>query len=111
MIPVKSLPDSEMLLKKMEQCKEFVADQEKAELFFNAAAGTLEGAKLPVLKISDYNTVGLSGSDDDRKGNWYRLVRVTGTSSPKGVAGGSLESEKALHSRDRLCGRFSIRPQ
>jgi hypothetical protein len=89
MIPVKSLPDSEMLLKKMEQCKEFVADQEKAELFFDAAVGMLEGAKMPVLKISDYNTVGLSGSDDDRKGNWYRLVRVTGTSSPKGVAGGS----------------------
>lgn len=88
-IPVKSLPGNEMLLEKMKECQEFVADQEKAELFFKSAVQTLEGSKLPILKISDYNTVGLSGSDDDRKGNWYRLVRVTGTSSPKGVAGGS----------------------
>lgn len=89
MVPVKSLPGIDMLLGEIEQCKEFISDQEKAELFFKSAIGIMEGAKLPVLKISDYNTVGLSGSDDDRKGNWYRLVRVTGTSSPKGVAGGS----------------------
>ncbi len=88
-ISAEKIPGSAELLEKMNRCQEFVADQEKAESFFKSAAGLLEGGKLSVLKISDYNTVGLSGSDDDRKGNWYRLVRVTGTSSPKGVAGGS----------------------
>jgi len=89
MVPVESLPASGMLLGKMKQCKEFVSDQEKPESFFKSAIDILEGGKMPILKISDYNTVGLSGLDEDRKGNWYRLVRVTGTSSPKGVAGGS----------------------
>jgi hypothetical protein len=88
-IPVASIPGWEMLKGKMKACLEFVARQEKAEKFFEEAIETLKGAKIPVLKISDFNTNGLSGSDDDRAGNWYRLVRATGTSSPKGVAGGS----------------------
>ncbi len=89
MVPVSNLPGHEMLLDCMDCCLKFIPGQEKAEAFFKSAIGLLKGKKMAVLKISDFNTAGLSGSDNDREGNWHRLVRVTGTSSPKGVAGGS----------------------
>lgn len=88
-ISAKELPGHSMLTDRMIRCLAFVPNQERAEKFFKGAAEILKGQQIPVLKISDSNTVGLSGSDTDREGNWYRLVRVTGTSSPKGVAGGS----------------------
>lgn len=88
-IPAKSLPDHDNLLDKFNRCLAFVKGQEKAEQFFKASIELLRGKEVSVLKISDFNTKGLSGSDDDVNGNWYRLVKATGTSSPKGVAGGS----------------------
>ena len=87
--PVSSLPGYKELLDRLNRCLAFVKGQEKAEEFFKSAIATLKGKSIPVLRISDFNTRGLSGSDDDVEGNWYRLVRAAGTSSPKGVAGGS----------------------
>lgn len=88
-IPALSLPGHAELLDCLNRCCKFVKGQEKAEAFFKSAIALLKGDSMQVLKISDFNTKGLSGSDDDGAGNWYRLVRATGTSSPKGVAGGS----------------------
>ncbi len=88
-IPVASLPDHQQLSDRLNQCLAFVKGQKKAEEFFKSAVALLKSGKLSVLKISDFNTKGLSGDDDDVDGNWYRLVRASGTSSPKGVAGGS----------------------
>lgn len=86
---IKVIPGSKSLKERMNNCIEFVKGQEKAEKFFNSAVDLLNNKSVYVLKVSDFNTKGLFGSDDDRNGNWYRLVRATGTSSPKGVAGGS----------------------
>ena len=88
-IPTSSLPGHAELLGAMKRCLAFVEGQQKAEDFFKSAAALLKGKELPVLKISDFNTKGLSGGDNEVEGNWYRLVRAAGTSSPKGVAGGS----------------------
>ncbi|MDP3758481.1 MAG: hypothetical protein Q8Q86_02080 [Candidatus Daviesbacteria bacterium] len=89
-MPMKDLPGNSMLLGKMIRCLKFAEGQDqKATNFFKNAIDLLGEEKLPILKISDFNTVGLSGSDDDRSGHWYRLVRVVGTSSPKGAGGGS----------------------
>ena len=88
-VPAASIPGHAELLSCMNRCLAFVKDQEKAESFFKSAIALLKGKTMPVLRISDFNTKGLSGSDDNVDGNWYRLVRATGTSSPKGVKGGS----------------------
>lgn len=88
-VPVHFIPGYKTLLDKIKRCIDFLEGQERAEKFFKVAISLLKGGKIPVLKISDFNTSGLSGSDKDRNGHWYRLVRATGTSSPKGVAGGS----------------------
>lgn len=57
--------------------------------FLNAAKKCLEGDKIAVLKISDYNTVGLSGKDEDKNKEWYNLVKSRGSSSKVGGEGGS----------------------
>src|SRR3989344_4055639 len=84
-IPTSSFPGRAELLDRLHRCLAFVKSQEKAEQFFKSAIALLEGKNIQVLKISDFNTKGLSGSDDEVAGNWYRLVKAAGTSSPKGV--------------------------
>lgn len=44
---------------------------------------------IQLLEISDYNTVGLSGANDDRKGNYRLLMKEIGASYKSGGAGGS----------------------
>jgi hypothetical protein len=88
-IPTTELPGHAEFLDKLSRCLKFVKGQEKAENFFKSAAALLKGRDLPILKISDFNTKGLTGGDDEVGGNWYRLVRAAGTSSMKGVGGGS----------------------
>lgn len=85
----KDLPGRDELLDRMHRCLTFVKGQEKAEKFFRDAIALLKSDKLPILKISDFNTKGLSGGDSEVEGNWYRLVRAAGTSNFKGVGGGS----------------------
>lgn len=88
-IPASALPGHGEFLDKLNRCLTFIKGQEKAEQFLKSAIALTKGGRLPILRISDHNTVGLSGADDDVEGNWYRLVKAAGTSSPKGVAGGS----------------------
>jgi hypothetical protein len=88
-IAVSQIPGWQMLLDRCKKCLDFEKGQEKSENFFRNAIELLKGDKISVLKISDFNTTGLLGSDDDRAGGWYRLVRADGVSSPKGVGGGS----------------------
>lgn len=88
-IPASALPGHTEFLDKLNRCLVFIKGQEKAERFYKSAIDLAKSDKLSVLRISDFNTVGLSGTDDDVAGNWYRLVRATGTSSPKGAGGGT----------------------
>ncbi|MFA5878474.1 MAG: hypothetical protein WC845_03870 [Candidatus Staskawiczbacteria bacterium] len=88
---VDDIPGYKDILDKIKRCFDFVKkqNQDRAENFFRSAIEMMEKKKIPVLKISDFNTLGLSGGDKDREGGLYRLVKAVGTSSPKGVSGGS----------------------
>ncbi|NTW23020.1 hypothetical protein HGA34_05815 [Candidatus Falkowbacteria bacterium] len=88
-IPTNQLSGRDELLDRILRCRERSKGQDRAEAFFTKAIETLKAKKLSVLKISDFNTKGLSGADDDTNGNWYRLVKATGVSSAKGATGGS----------------------
>ncbi len=86
------VPGRDMLVEKMGRCLDFVhetGNDPKAESFFENAIELFKGKFIPVLKISDYNTTGLTGSDHDRTGGWYKLVKATGQSHKPGNAGGS----------------------
>ncbi len=88
-VPVSELPQNSELTDRLRRCVAFEKGRKKSEAFFTAAIDLLKSDELAVLKISDFNTKGLSGSDDDVSGNWYRLVRTIGTSDAKGAGGGS----------------------
>ena len=51
---------------------------------------TIENDEIYFMKISDYNTVGLSGSDELRHTNWHRLIKVVGESEKKQLLAGRL---------------------
>jgi hypothetical protein len=72
-----------------ERALAFAADQEGAAEFYQYAMELSSSDEIFVMRIGDYNTKGLDGSDEDTSGNWARLVRMEGASSRKGAGGGS----------------------
>lgn len=57
--------------------------------FLEKAISCLKEDEIPFLRISDYNTVGLNGSDKDMSGGWFNLVRSSGASPKSAGEGGS----------------------
>lgn len=84
-----AIPDHESLVGIMEAARTFSAGQERAGDFYGRALALLQEQSVSVLKISDFNTTGLAGEDQDSRGGWYRLVRTSGSNSAHGAAGGS----------------------
>ncbi len=84
----KDFPGQQELLEVMNAGKKYYKDDAKAQEFLYSAISCLKEDVIPFLKISDFNTTGLMGMDDDKKGGWYNLVKATG-SSPKLDGGGS----------------------
>lgn len=70
--------------------KEFWPEEKvKTHAFLDKAIECLNQNKIPVLKISDYNTVGLNGDDNDRNSPWYGLVKSVGSTTKHEGQGGS----------------------
>ncbi len=63
----------------------------KADAFYNKAKKVLASDEILCLRISDFNTIGLGGSDclDDTQAPWTALVMSEGASSKDGSEGGS----------------------
>jgi len=72
----------------LSKCQEF-ARNEKTVKFFEDAKNVLASDKIHFLRISDFNTKGLRGSDKERGTDWSNLVRSTGSSDKNGEKGGS----------------------
>lgn len=83
------LPGVKDLFRINESCLEYYEKDAKAKSFFTMALNLLEEKNIPVLSIRDYNTTGLTGSDEDRESNWYSLIRSVGSSQKGENAGGS----------------------
>lgn len=88
-LPVADLPDSPALKAVMTRCREYWPNDNRAQKFFAAAEQLLAAQTLPCLKIGDFNTTGVCGSDIARDKGWYYLVRCAGASSKGGGEGGS----------------------
>ena len=82
------IPGPAELKQRMQACEAYWNDP-KAKAFFSGAKKLLQAKTIPILKISDFNTTGVTGSDKDKEGNWFNLVRSSGSSSKGGSAGGS----------------------
>ncbi|HLF64579.1 MAG TPA: hypothetical protein VI603_12535 [Saprospiraceae bacterium] len=64
-------------------------EKEKCHIFLDNAITCLTQQKIPVLKISDYNTIGLNGDDSDKNSPWYGLVKSVGSTTKHEGEGGS----------------------
>lgn len=72
-------------------CRSFWREQgnKKTVDFFTRALKRSESDKIPMLRISDFNTTGLTGSDKEYNSPWQNLVKASGVSSKGGSSGGS----------------------
>lgn len=84
-----TLPGLDALTATFRNCGRYWKDDKKAVHFFKQAEEIAKGKTIPALRIGDYNTTGLLGDDDDRKENWYNLIRCSGSSSKWAGEGGS----------------------
>lgn len=86
-----TLPDFDKLKKVFELSKQFWSRQEsnKAKDFYERAIHASSQDKIQVLRISDYNTRGLEGSNGDYNTPWLNLTKSSGTSDKSGSNGGS----------------------
>jgi len=83
------IPDRKTLSVTFERCAEFWSHQAKAKAFFERATTLINAKNISALRVSDYNTTGVTGSDTDRTKDFYNLVRSAGSSSKSGNEGGS----------------------
>ncbi|HWD88635.1 MAG TPA: hypothetical protein VG367_10955 [Mucilaginibacter sp.] len=81
-------PDYNGLVKILDKCRDYWNDFDTNK-FIDNAKKTLEKKSIPFLKISDFNTKGLSGGDYQKDGTWYKLVKSRGSSSKHSGEGGS----------------------
>ena len=93
MFSVKSnkLPGRNVLKDTFVRCLDFWKIQKGTETrdFFTAAIKEIEKEQCTFLRISDYNTRGLTGSKGDINTNWTNLTKSSGVSDKRGTAGGS----------------------
>lgn len=73
----------------LEACREYWKDNIKAKKFFDKAIEVHSKATVQILKISDYNTTGLLGSDLEKQSDWFNLIKAAGASDKGKGAGGS----------------------
>ena len=83
------VPGMDYIKETFKRCADYWKDDKKTRKFFLDASKIAEQRQLTVLKVSDYNTTGVPGTDTDRKQNWYHLIRCAGSSSKWGGEGGS----------------------
>jgi hypothetical protein len=82
------IPRHSQMQEILQKCNDYWIDEETRE-FMQKAIRCISQEHIPVLKISDYNTKGLSGDDYQKDGTWYKLVKSRGSSSKVGGEGGS----------------------
>lgn len=86
----KTIPGRNSLKKHLEACARYFDNSEDAKRFTENGLLQLGGTNpIPVLKISDYNTVGLTGGDSDRNGNYCNFMKAAGATNKVGNTGGS----------------------
>lgn len=83
------IPGREALQRAIRQCELFWKDNKRTEDFFRRAEEVCGADRIRVLRISDYNTTGLSGSDKLKSSPWQDLVKSSGVSNKSGESGGS----------------------
>ena len=87
----RSFHDYDTLSNAIDSCLSFWKknNNKKTVDFFDKAQKVAEQNTIPVLRISDFNTTGLTGSDKDYNTPWQNLVKASGVSDKGDNEGGS----------------------
>lgn len=90
-LPSKDFPGKDYLLSVFKKCLEFWKEKKDPATrdFFNTAIKYLALDQCSFLRISDFNTQGLTGSHKELNTNWINLIKASGSSDKHGTAGGS----------------------
>lgn len=88
-IDIQDIPDFERLQEVFILSKKYWEDNKKANAFYKKAVEILMSKKIRLLRISDFNTTGITGSREKKSSNWIDLVKSSGVSNKTGTAGGS----------------------
>lgn len=87
----KTIPDSSNLEDAFERSRDFwkIQDSTQARNFFKLALKDMNANTIKCLRISDFNTSGLTGSRDEYNSPWCNLTKSSGASNKSGSNGGS----------------------
>lgn len=90
-IPTNDVPGIESLKDVFHRCLDFWGMQKAITTrdFFNNAIEVASHQECYFLRISDFNTTGLTGTGGEINTNWTNLTKSSGASDKKGTAGGS----------------------
>lgn len=85
------IPGRDVLKDTFERCLNFWKVQKGTDTkdFFTTAIKEIEKEQCTFLRISDFNTKGLTGSKGEINTNWTNLTKSSGVSDKRGTAGGS----------------------
>jgi hypothetical protein len=87
---INEFPGHAQLVDIFNNCKNYWPKKVKdVHKYIDNALNCLSHDNIPFLKCSDYNTIGLSGGDNDLTGSWFNLVKSRGASSKYKGEGGS----------------------
>lgn len=85
----KDFPGRNEYIKVLKQCADYAKDGSDTKKEIESALKEIEKDSIPFMKISDYNTTGLTGSDKLRDSDWHRLIKVVGDSDKEETSGGA----------------------
>jgi hypothetical protein len=90
-LKVREFPDADSLKTAFTASIDFWSLQKskKTTEFFERALKLFETGTISFLRISDFNTTGLSGSKDEYNTPWCNLTKSSGASDKTGTSGGS----------------------
>ncbi|MHB1841838.1 MAG: hypothetical protein ACYCO4_01785 [Sulfobacillus sp.] len=89
-VPTTDIPGHHELVAAMTACRTVRGNDPRTKDFFERAVQLFKGPSVALLKIADFNTTGLLGSDDpEGPTDWNHLVKAVGSSGKAGDAGGS----------------------
>ena len=92
------LPKLNQLNEILTACRDHNRRDPDAYKFYEAAIYKIQhDSFIKILKVSDYNTVGLTGADDDESGNYFSLMKAVGSTSKSETEGGSFGLGKGAY--------------
>jgi len=90
-LSINEIPGIEQLQEIISACKNSFPENNQCVKFFDNAQRGLSksNAKIHILRISDYNTRGITGGDEEKTGDYYNFLKSVGSSSKGEDQGGS----------------------